>query len=307
MKNLPILTVRSLFEHDEMVLGKPLPKSLLCLACVTVWLLASIYPTSAASPATPQDKRETLIGYIRTTSDCFAREAIKHPDFAIALRTKDWAPFLRKVMPHCKRQIDTLIHIHDRFYGRGSGLAFFNGGYFKDLPRAIRARIPNQVTAAIAKTAPPPAPPRAEHATPPQRGEERKAPALPRDEKSSELTVKEADHGPVTPIDQKAAALYLARVEMRNLRAKLYECTDQNVAQLARTGIALSELTSLAVDRCRTAFDAAFQSVVKIFAIDANLQNVDETQKAMLREEIMKVVREHIVSAAVTSEGAPQK
>jgi hypothetical protein len=272
--------------------------SLTILACVI-----SVISQNARAEQTAEERRSVLISHIRATSDCMAQEALKVPGLGRAARDNDWTAFLREVAAHCREPIDAMIRIHDQFYGAGSGRVFFNQGYFRDLPRAIRSRIGPQIDRKIAEAK---ARSSAEKTQPATAKKTRSAPA----EKAKppprpQVTVKQTEQKPVEPSQyRKSLALNSAGIEMRNLRSKLYVCTDQSIAKAGALQGEIQALTETVISTCEADFEAALQSVINFFKIDAGLDNVTEAQEAMLREEILNVVRAHIISAAMENQKA---
>jgi hypothetical protein len=280
----------------------------LCLVVLACVISAS--SQSAQAEVTADERRTVLINHIRAVSDCMAREAVKLPGLGRAAMNNDWSAFLTEVAGHCREPVNTMIRIHDQFYGAGSGRAFFNKGYFKDLPRALRSRIGAQIDRKIAearahasaskkprnvageKAKPPPPPPPSPPLAPPP---------TPREG----VTVKQAEQKPLdTSQYRKAMALSFARIEMGNLRSKLYTCTDQSIAKAGSLQGEIQALTETVINTCDSDFEAALQSVINFFKIDAGLEKVTEAQEAMLREEILSVVRAHIASAAMENRKA---
>lgn len=247
-----------------------------------------------------------------------ASEAVKLPGLAHAAKDNDWTAFLNEVAGHCRDRINAMIHIHDQFYGAGSGRAFYNNGYIRDLPRAIRSRIGSQIDRKIAEAkarpapekthsiapekARPIAPEKARSIAPKKTGSiapEQAKPPLP------QVTVKQAEQKPADPNQyRKALALSFARLEMSNLRSKLYVCTDQNIAKAGALQGEIQAFTETVINTCEADFEAALQSVINFFKIDAGIDTVTEEQEVMLREEILSVVRAHIVSAAAENRKA---
>jgi hypothetical protein len=273
----------------------------LCL--VVLALSVSVLSQSAQAEVTADERRSVLIGHIRSVSDCMAREALKLPGLGRAAMDNDWNVFLNEVAGHCREPINAMIRIHDQFYGAGSGRAFFSKGYFKDLPRAIRSRLGSQIDRKIAEAkASSVASKKKAKAT---ISEKAKPPPPPPPPQQEGTTIKEAEQKPIdTNQYRRAMALSFARIEMSNLRSKLYVCTDQSIAKTSPLQGQIQALTETVISTCDSDFEAALQSVVNFFKIDAGLDKVTEAQETMLREEILSVVRAHIVSAAMENRKA---
>jgi hypothetical protein len=303
-------------------------------------------------------RRSVLIPSIQAISDCMAQEAIKLPGLAFAIKNNDWRDLSKELATHCAERVNAMIQIHDRLYGAGTGLSFFQRGYMKDLPRAVRSRIQPQIVDKLMKSN------KDEKVQPrdlPIKEPQRKASppggdttaVLPKDAaKDKEIgkekgigkdkdtaknegigkdrdtaknedigkdkdvgkdpgtpqlepAIKEAEHGAVEPIeDAKAVALRAARTKMHTSREKLYECTDSTLAELARSSSNGEALAAAVMAKCNSDFEAALQSVVEIFRIDAGIDEVTNLQRSLLRDEIVKIVKEHIVAGAGESSGS---
>jgi hypothetical protein len=102
---------------------------------------------AAALPAEKSDteRRREILPFVRAASDCVAQAVARDENRAVALQSLQWA--LSKSMPsigpidQCLFTIKDMIAAHDRIYGAGTGHAFYEGSYLKDLPRAVTSRI----------------------------------------------------------------------------------------------------------------------------------------------------------------------
>jgi hypothetical protein len=216
-----------------------------------------------------------------------AREALKSPRLGPIARDNNWPPFLKEVATHCRGQIAALLHIHNSLYGAGTGQEFFSHRYMEDLPRAIRARIQPEIEQRIAAAN------KAERIEPRKPQLEKIGPQKPQIDASVTASIK-------PPENSKTLALDDARGEMLVSRGKLYDCTDKNLPEVLKAASG-AQVLPLVMARCRRDFETAFQSVLEIFRIDAGLDKVDDVQRALLRDEIERVVSDHIVAAAAAA------
>jgi hypothetical protein len=309
-------------------------RTALFLCCVLVAL------SEAEAGGETERRRSVLIPSIQAISDCMAQEAVKLPGLAFAIKNNDWRDFSKELAAHCMERVNAMIQIHDKLYGAGTGLSFFQHGYMKDLPRAVRSRIQPQIVDKLTKSN------RDEKVQPrdlaikePERKVSRPGgdttAIVPKDigkgrdiEKDKdtgknedtgkdksvgkvqetpqrEPAIKEAEHEAVEPIeDAKAIALRAARTKMHISREKLYECTDSSLVELARSSSNGEALAAAVMEKCNSDFEAALQSVVEIFRIDAGIDEVTNLQRSLLRDEIVKIVKEHIVAGAGESGGS---
>lgn len=100
---------------------------------------------SAAQKTADKARRREILPYIRTASDCVAHAIARDENRAAAIE------LLRRASPRssgqenpvnqCQFRINDMIAAHDRIYGPGSGQAFYEGPYLKDLPRALTVRL----------------------------------------------------------------------------------------------------------------------------------------------------------------------
>ena len=93
---------------------------------------------AARERLTEVEKRKLLVSHIRAATDCiarFAKSATGEADPARVLSA------ISEGVAQCRDPIATMTAEHDRLYGPGTGQAFVNGAYLKDLPRAVLARV----------------------------------------------------------------------------------------------------------------------------------------------------------------------
>jgi len=81
-----------------------------------------------------QQKNATIQTLARKATDCIARTVSVDPRF----RTQaDLGDLIVDSMPTCLDPVRAMIDVHDRYFGDGTGEAFFMGPYLDMLPRAI--------------------------------------------------------------------------------------------------------------------------------------------------------------------------
>ena len=109
-----------------------------------------------ATAALPEkEKRKLLAPVIRAATECIAKTVQRNhttgePDPARVLSA------ISEGVAQCRDQIAKVTAEHDRLYGSGTGQAFVNGAYLKDLPRAVLARsgsVPKPPLRPVAPTA----------------------------------------------------------------------------------------------------------------------------------------------------------
>ena len=98
-------------------------------------------PLSNSSPSA-QEKAAATTPLVRSATDCIVRAVIADPRYG-----KQPAPNLGDLivdsMPACRTPVRAMIAAYDRYYGEGSGEAFFMGPYLDVLPRAVAAAAKN--------------------------------------------------------------------------------------------------------------------------------------------------------------------
>jgi len=90
---------------------------------------------------TEQQKRRVHLPYVRAATDCYAQAIGTNTTSLDLAREGRWYDALNTVKDSCTAAAATMIDVHDRLYGPGTGATFFRGPYLDDLPRAITARL----------------------------------------------------------------------------------------------------------------------------------------------------------------------
>ena len=97
-----------------------------------------------ASSALAVERGELEKSSIKAASDCVAQTALNNPNIVTLYRENrlkqvtDWIVLKSDA---CDNPLRAMRLLHDRLYGAGTGRAFLLGDYLKDLPRAVRERI----------------------------------------------------------------------------------------------------------------------------------------------------------------------
>ncbi|WP_336490130.1 tetratricopeptide repeat protein [Methylobacterium nigriterrae] len=108
----------------------------------------AVEPTVPAPPPVEKsdaERRREILPFVRAASDCVARAVAGDENRAAALQSLQWASSKTggQIGPvhQCLFAINDMITAHDRIYGAGTGQAFYEGAYLKDLPRAVATRL----------------------------------------------------------------------------------------------------------------------------------------------------------------------
>jgi hypothetical protein len=91
---------------------------------------------SAALHLTMQQKNAAMQPLMRSATECIARTVTADPRFAQA-RTNEVGDLIVDSMPACVAPVRAMIDAYDRYFGEGSGEAFFMGPYLDVLPKAV--------------------------------------------------------------------------------------------------------------------------------------------------------------------------
>jgi hypothetical protein len=92
--------------------------------------------TTRAMTLTPQEKSAATQQLVRSATDCIVRTVVADPRYG----QKSTAPLgdlIVDSMPSCVAPVRAMIDAYDRYYGEGSGEAFFMGPYLDVLPKAV--------------------------------------------------------------------------------------------------------------------------------------------------------------------------
>jgi hypothetical protein len=93
-------------------------------------------PTGATSLSSlsPQEKAAVTQPLVRSATDCIVHAVSADPRFKANAALGD---LIVDSMPSCVAPVRAMIDAYDRYYGEGSGEAFFMGPYLNVLPKAV--------------------------------------------------------------------------------------------------------------------------------------------------------------------------
>jgi uncharacterized protein YgiM (DUF1202 family) len=101
-----------------------------------------------ASTALAKERSELEKSSIKAATDCVAKAALNSPNITKLYREDrldDVTNWIVLKSNACDNPIRSMRLLHDRLYGAGTGRAFLLGDYLNDLPRAVRARISDEM------------------------------------------------------------------------------------------------------------------------------------------------------------------
>ncbi|WP_141740263.1 hypothetical protein [Bosea sp. BIWAKO-01] len=237
-------------------------KIVMRLPCV----IAAIFLAMTASPALSQlndaQKRKALLPFIRSATDCIAKQTLGNVSVVSSYRSNTLHIVIDEAWKACSGFLVEVVTQHDALHGPGSGVPFVTGSYRTDLPRAVLSRIKGEldrrVTAEIEwETAV-----KAEQA-------EREA--------KRKTEVERLDRAALT------------------LRDRIYACTDGQLEKLVGSAESAEVLATAAMTICRREIDDAIEARLAAMRADSRQPN-----EGIIREGFRTTVRESVVTGAVT-------
>jgi hypothetical protein len=93
-------------------------------------------PNSSALHLSLQQKNAALQPLVRSATDCIASRVVEDPRFRRG-ELGNLGDLIVEWVPACIGPVRTLIDAYDRYFGDGSGEAFFMGPYLDVLPTAV--------------------------------------------------------------------------------------------------------------------------------------------------------------------------
>lgn len=227
--------------------------------------LAVATNAAAQAPMTEAQKRRALLPTIKTATDCIARETLKHPSIVSGYRSGDISTMLGAAWKECAPLLVQIAARHDELHGQGSGIQFVTGAYQSDLPRAVTARIRDEMSRRIAAL---------EQAETAQRAEQARLEA----ERQQNMD----------RLERAAQAL----------RDRIYDCTGPQLEKLVASAETADVLATAAMTICRKEIDDAIEGRLTVMRTQFGT-NYIWSNEATNRENFRKGVRESVITTAV--------
>jgi len=106
-------------------------------AALTVAAVTGSFDDSAVpTTLTVQQRMAVTDPLVRSATECIVRAVVRNPRYgtesAVAL-----SDLIVASMPACVTPVRAMIDAYDRYYGEGTGEAFFMGPYLDVLPKAV--------------------------------------------------------------------------------------------------------------------------------------------------------------------------
>jgi hypothetical protein len=93
---------------------------------------------TAKTTPSAQERVAATEPLVRSATECIVRAVTADPRYA-AKPTAPLGDLIVDSMPSCLTPVRAMIDAYDRYYGTGSGEAFFMGPYLDVLPKAVVA------------------------------------------------------------------------------------------------------------------------------------------------------------------------
>jgi hypothetical protein len=82
-------------------------------------------------------KNAAIRPLVRSATECIITTVSGDPRFATALTNGTLGDLIVDSMPVCVQPVRAMINAHDRYFGEGTGEAFFMGPYLDLLPKTV--------------------------------------------------------------------------------------------------------------------------------------------------------------------------
>jgi hypothetical protein len=96
----------------------------------------AIEPKASMTQMTAQQKQAAMQPLVRSATECIARTVAGDPRFGKNLPS-NLGDLITDSIPACLRSVRAMIDGYDRYFGEGTGEAFFMGPYLDVLPTVV--------------------------------------------------------------------------------------------------------------------------------------------------------------------------
>jgi hypothetical protein len=115
------------------MLPAPLVGAVLSLSIATG---PAVEPRGSMTQMSEQQRNAAMQPLVRSATECIARAVAGNPRFGKDLPS-DLGDLITDSMPACVRPVRAMIEGYDRYFGEGTGEAFFMGPYLDALPTVV--------------------------------------------------------------------------------------------------------------------------------------------------------------------------
>jgi hypothetical protein len=110
---------------------------------LTVAVANAPFNAASGQPAlTAQQKMAATAPLIRSATECIVRAVVANPRYGT--EPAKLGDLIVASMPTCVTLVRAMIDAYDRYFGQGSGEAFFMGPYLDVLPKAVTEGAKNE-------------------------------------------------------------------------------------------------------------------------------------------------------------------
>lgn len=95
-----------------------------------------VEPQGSATMISAQQKSAAIDSLVRSATECIARTVAADPRFG-KVAGSQIGDLIVDSVPACLRPVRAMIDGYDRYFGEGTGQAFFMGPYLDDLPTIV--------------------------------------------------------------------------------------------------------------------------------------------------------------------------
>lgn len=270
--------------------------------------LAALMSVSAAAQPSP-NARIRLLPYIRALSDCVARVALIDPGLAPAIKRGERDQYIRGLVSRCPYESRELVSEHDAIHGYGSGMAFLEGAYIDDLPRAVMQRIAPRVAEKV----------RAYELEEQRRQAEQQRLAVEQQRMATERARLEAeqraDQERIAAVNRAAAQRReeerLQRIDVAKratsvVKDRFYECVEGQLQSLVSSNESADVLTTASMTICGAQFDSVLRAAMEEYEVTKGVQ-MTSADEGVLRAQLKSAAREAVLAKAVQVKAAAHR
>lgn len=97
----------------------------------------AVEPQDSATQISPQQKNAAVQSLVRSATQCIAHAVTADARFGPAAARDKIGDLIVDSIPTCLAPVRAMIDGYDRYYGEGTGEAFFMGPYLDELPAVV--------------------------------------------------------------------------------------------------------------------------------------------------------------------------
>jgi hypothetical protein len=116
------------------------PAPLFAATVIIAVATGPVGPPTGAVNLSAQQRRAATQPYVRSATDCIVHAVVSDPRYGATpanAPANEIGDIIVDSMPACVAPVRAMIDAYDRYYGEGSGSAFFMGPYLDVLPKAV--------------------------------------------------------------------------------------------------------------------------------------------------------------------------